>query len=100
MLSEGLQWEGPVVWWQPVVGQRHALSPEVRPKPGQERDTGCGQSVTLIDPSDVDWLMPTCDDCVARAVELGEQRRQRSSQQAPSWESPAQAAVRRLRGLQ
>ncbi|MDR7301869.1 zinc finger protein [Haloactinomyces albus] len=69
-MYEGLvgSWQGPVVWWQPVLGERHALSPEERPRPGQTRDTVCGLSVTLQAPSDVDWLLPTCDECWAQAV--------------------------------
>ncbi len=97
MSSGGLTWRGPVVWWQPVAGWRHALSPDQRPRPGQERQTVCGEQVTLIEPSDVDWLLPTCDTCMAAAVELGEQRR-RADAQSASWESPFQAVVRRLRG--
>lgn len=97
VLSGGLSWKGPVVWWQPVAGWRHALPPDRRPHPGEERETVCGESVTLIDPSDVDWLLPTCDTCMARAMELVEQRRQ-EEQYARSWESPAESAARRLRG--
>lgn len=96
VFSGGLSWQGPVAWWQPVAGWRHALPPDQRPRPGQERETLCGEQVTLIDPSDVDWLLPTCATCMATAIELGEQRRR--AERAPSWESPAQEAARRLRG--
>ncbi|MDR7301951.1 zinc finger protein [Haloactinomyces albus] len=63
----GVEWEGPVVWWQPVEGQRHAFSPDRRPRPGQERDTVCGEQVTLVELAEVDWLAPTCDVCMAEA---------------------------------
>lgn len=77
--EESLKWQGPVVWWNPVDGFRHAFSPERRPHPGQERITECGLSVTLIEPGPVDWLMPTCDTCMARAREHVEDRRNDTS---------------------
>ncbi len=73
--EEGLRWQGPVVWWNPVDGLRHAFSPERRLHPGQERDTQCGLPVTLIEPDAVDWLMPTCETCMARACARMEDRR-------------------------
>ncbi|SFD85186.1 hypothetical protein SAMN04487819_10491 [Actinopolyspora alba] len=39
----GWGWSGPVVWWNPVGGFRHAFSREIRPRPEQRRDTLCGQ---------------------------------------------------------
>ncbi|NYH80353.1 hypothetical protein FHR84_003710 [Actinopolyspora biskrensis] len=76
----GWGWSGPVVWWNPVAGLRHAFSRELRPRPGQERDTLCGQWVTLIDPSELDWLLPTCDICMSVAVEHGREKEDRERQ--------------------
>ncbi len=73
-LEEGLFWQGPVVWWNPVGGWRHAFAPDMKPRPGQERVTVCGQAVVLIDPSELDWLAPTCDACMGRAKEWSQQR--------------------------
>lgn len=61
------EWEGPVVWWQPTRGERHAFPPDRRPRPGQERETVCGEQVTLVELAEVDWLAPTCDACMAEA---------------------------------
>lgn len=58
---------GPVVYWRPFEGLRHALSPAELPRAGQVRDTLCGVSATLTDPSEVDWLAPTCDHCMVHA---------------------------------
>ncbi|NYH79477.1 hypothetical protein FHR84_002815 [Actinopolyspora biskrensis] len=80
----GLSWEGPVVWWNPVEGLRHAFTPEQRPRPDQWRATLCGPRVTLIEPDEVDWLLPTCDDCMSAAVTRGrdrEHRREETSRQ-------------------
>lgn len=77
-----LSWEGPVVWWHPVDGWRHALSPELRPRPGQERATVCGEAVTLAEASDVDWLAPTCDTCMAEARARGNARAARDRARA------------------
>ncbi|ASU80706.1 hypothetical protein CDG81_00595 [Actinopolyspora erythraea] len=76
----GWGWSGPVVWWNPVGGFRHAFSREVRPRPQQQRDTLCGQRVTLIDPSEVDWLVPTCDICMSTAIEHGREQEQREQE--------------------
>lgn len=77
-ISEALQQPiGPVVWWQPVEGERHALPPHRRPHPGEERETLCERRVTLIDPTDVDWLCPTCDVCMVRARERVHEREDR-----------------------
>ena len=73
-LEEGLFWQGPVVWWNPVDGWRHAFAPDRKPQPEQERVTLCGQAVVLIDPSELDWLAPTCDVCMNRAKEWSQQR--------------------------
>lgn len=81
-MSGGLQWEGPVVWWNPVAGQRHAFGPDRRPHPGEERDTLCGATVTLTDPSDVDWLMPTCDICMSAAVARSDARAERDERRS------------------
>ncbi|GAB3549139.1 hypothetical protein J2S53_004147 [Actinopolyspora lacussalsi] len=91
--EETLRWRGPVVWWQPVAGWRHALSPELRPRPGQRRTTLCGEDVELIDPTEVDWLMPTCDTCMSLACDRMEQRRLNEDEQARR-----RAAIRRLTG--
>ncbi|WP_017973539.1 zinc finger protein [Actinopolyspora halophila] len=80
----GLSWEGPVVWWNPVEGFRHAFTPERRPRPEQRRETLCGLRVTLIEPDEVDWLLPTCDDCMSAAVVRGrdkEHRREEAGRQ-------------------
>ncbi|MBA8825775.1 hypothetical protein FHX42_003141 [Saccharopolyspora lacisalsi] len=57
-----------------MYGWRHAFSPEAKPRPEQERVTLCGQAVVLIDPSELDWLMPTCDTCMDRAKQWSQQR--------------------------
>lgn len=76
-MFDSLEWEGPVVWWNPVDGWRHAFTPDERPSPGRERETLCGQAVTLIDPSAVDWLMPTCDTCMNAAIHRRDDRTER-----------------------
>ena len=63
----GFGGNGPVAYWNPVDGTRHGLFPDVRPHPGQQRETLCGLSVTLGDPTPVEWLSPTCDDCWTEA---------------------------------
>ncbi|MDR7301208.1 zinc finger protein [Haloactinomyces albus] len=78
MTCGGFQWEGPVVWWRPVDGYRHALPPEERPAAGQQRETVCGESVTLTEPAAVDWLMPTCDACMAEACARRDARAERA----------------------
>lgn len=54
---------GPVAFWRPVGGLRHGLSPVEVPRPGQERTTLCGETVTIVEVSEVEWFAPTCDDC-------------------------------------
>lgn len=68
------QRQGPVVYWRPLKGERHALPPTHVPRPGEERETLCGLNVTTTDPSDVDWLDPTCGHCMARATALRDAR--------------------------
>ncbi|SFD72881.1 zinc-finger [Actinopolyspora alba] len=70
-------WRGPVVWWNPIAGYRHAFGPDTPPRPEQHRDTLCGVSVTLTESSDADWLLPTCDSCMSEALIRSENREQR-----------------------
>ncbi|SFT89828.1 zinc-finger [Actinopolyspora lacussalsi subsp. righensis] len=88
-MLDSLEWQGPVVWWNPVGGWRHAFTPDQRPHPGQERETLCERTVTLIEPSDVDWLMPTCDTCMTAAIRRRDDRteRDRHTHTGP-WASP------------
>ncbi|GAB3294437.1 zinc finger protein [Parasphingorhabdus pacifica] len=65
---------GPVVFWRPLQEQRHAIHPTPRPHPGQQRRTLCGVDATLTDPSAVDWLAPTCPECMAAAKKLDAER--------------------------
>ncbi|WP_372495380.1 zinc finger protein [Saccharopolyspora soli] len=75
----GLVSPGPVVYWRPHGGQRHALWPMELPRAGQERETVCGDTITLIEPSEVDWLDPTCEFCMTRARELRDARERGST---------------------
>ncbi|NYH80820.1 hypothetical protein FHR84_004188 [Actinopolyspora biskrensis] len=74
---DGFEWPGPVVWWNPVDGFRHAFDAGQRTRPGQNRETLCGSNVVLIDPSELDWLLPTCDICMSAAVERGRTKEER-----------------------
>lgn len=65
---------GPVAYWRPVRGQRHALSAEWLPHPGQVRDALCGLRLVLTEPSDHDWLAETCTACLNRAKALRDER--------------------------
>ncbi|MEV6229466.1 zinc finger protein [Saccharopolyspora shandongensis] len=70
----GISSVGPVVYWRPHGGRRHALWPPELPRAGQTRETVCGGTITLADPSEVDWLDPTCEFCMAKARELRDAR--------------------------
>ncbi|MEV0698469.1 zinc finger protein [Saccharopolyspora sp. NPDC050389] len=70
----GISSLGPVVYWRPHGGQRHALWPPELPRAGQTRETVCGRTVTLADPSEVDWFDPTCEFCMGKARELRDSR--------------------------
>lgn len=65
---------GPVVYWRPDGGRRHALWPPELPRAGQTRETVCGLTVTLAEPSELDWIDPTCEPCWAKARELRDAR--------------------------
>ncbi|GAA3352156.1 MULTISPECIES: zinc finger protein [Saccharopolyspora] len=67
---------GPVAYWRPAKGERHALSAEQRPYPGQVRDALCGLRFTINEPSDCDWFAESCADCLARAKALRDAREQ------------------------
>ncbi|WP_188987102.1 zinc finger protein [Saccharopolyspora thermophila] len=69
---------GPVVYWRPHGGLRHALWPPELPRAGQTRETVCGSTITLTDPSEVDWLDPTCPTCMDKARQLRDERDRRS----------------------
>jgi zinc finger protein len=70
----GISSVGPVVYWRPNGGQRHALWPLELPRAGQTRETVCGKSITLTEPSEVDWFDPTCETCMVKARELRDER--------------------------
>ena len=59
---------GLVAYWRPAGGERHALEPTQAPREGQERVTLCGETITVVEASDVAWLSPTCDFCWAEAT--------------------------------
>lgn len=59
---------GPVAYWRPFEGVRHALEPTEPPQVGQQRQALCGDSITVTAASDVAWLAPTCDFCWAEAT--------------------------------
>ena len=65
---------GPVAYWRPARGERHALSPEQRPYPGQVRDALCGLQMTITETTDCDWFAETCRDCRERAKALRDAR--------------------------
>ncbi|QUH05693.1 hypothetical protein HUO13_00885 [Saccharopolyspora erythraea] len=50
-----------------MAGERHALRPTSPPREGEERETLCGKTVLIPDPSYVDWLAPTCACCMEQA---------------------------------
>ena len=59
---------GLVAYWRPAGGERHALEPTEVPREGQERVALCGETITVVEASDVAWLSPTCDFCWAEAT--------------------------------
>lgn len=65
---------GPVAYWRPARGQRHALSADLLPHAGQVRDALCGLRLVLIQPTDDDWLAATCASCLVRAKQLRDGR--------------------------
>lgn len=67
---------GPVAYWRPAQGERHALSPEQRPYPGQSRQALCGLRLTVTEPTDCDWFAETCTECLIRAKALRDAREQ------------------------
>ena len=73
--------QGPVVYWRPFDGSRHALSPNPPPRDGQTRETLCGVTTTLAEPSELDWLDPTCPQCWVEAKERLRQRQERRRQE-------------------
>ena len=79
MLADILTWPGPVVWWHPTGGQRHAFHPDPKPAPGQHRHALCGDEATLAPATYTDWLAPTCDICMARARDRAHAREKRRS---------------------
>lgn len=70
MLFPGLEAERPVAYWRPYDGLRHGMSADEIPKPGQQRQTLCGERIDIIDASEIDWLAPTCEQCWQVAVTL------------------------------
>ncbi|MFR9729328.1 zinc finger protein [Saccharopolyspora sp. MS10] len=67
---------GPVAYWRPVSGVRHAVDPGEPPHPGQARTALCGAELKITKASAEDWLAPTCAACweVARALRDAAQR--------------------------
>ncbi|MCA1187844.1 MULTISPECIES: zinc finger protein [unclassified Saccharopolyspora] len=65
---------GLVVYWRPMRGERHGFSPDRPPRAGELRSALCGTSAELVEPSDVDWLDPTCAECGRQARNLLELR--------------------------
>ncbi|GAB2760580.1 hypothetical protein GCM10027174_41330 [Salinifilum aidingensis] len=59
--------QGPVVYWRPWQGLRHALDPSEPPQPGQQRTGLCGAPVEVRDAGATEWLAPTCPACWDRA---------------------------------
>ena len=66
--------QGPVVYWRPWEGLRHALDPSEPPQPGQQRTGLCGTAVEVREADAVEWLAPTCTDCWTHARELRDSR--------------------------
>ncbi|MGI8308910.1 zinc finger protein [Saccharopolyspora hattusasensis] len=62
-MHDMFQSAGLVAYWRPVDGVRHGLSPVELPYPGQERETLCGTTVTVVKTTAIDWLSPTCAAC-------------------------------------
>ncbi|RKT83949.1 zinc-finger [Saccharopolyspora antimicrobica] len=62
-MHDMFQSAGLVAYWRPVDGVRHGLLPTEPPYPGQERETLCGTTVSIVKPTDLDWLAPTCGPC-------------------------------------
>lgn len=65
---------GPVVYWHPFNGERHALWPVSPPEPDQERDTVCGLRTVIERATELEWLAPTCHECWAKARALRDAR--------------------------
>ncbi|MCA1227001.1 zinc finger protein [Saccharopolyspora sp. 6M] len=70
---------GLVVYWRPMGGARHAFSPDRPPREGEWRSALCGTGGELVEPSDVDWLDPTCPECGRQARTLLDLRRNHRS---------------------
>jgi len=64
-----------VAYWRPLDGWRHAFSAYRSPRAGDERSALCGYTGTLAEPSDVDWLDPTCSECRRQTRILAQARR-------------------------
>lgn len=52
-----------IAYWRPFGGFRHGLYPDAPPHPGQQRETLCGLNLTVGNPTEVEWLSPTCESC-------------------------------------
>lgn len=70
----GMQAKGPLVYWRPWNGERHALWPTSIPRAGQERDTLCGAKASITEPTEIEWLAPTCGVCMSKAQGLRDSR--------------------------
>lgn len=66
--------QGPVAYWRPYEGTRHAMEPSEPPRPGHDRETLCGDAISVVEPTVVDWLAPTCAECWRRALRLRDAR--------------------------
>ena len=64
----------PVAYWRPFEGERHGMAATRLPRLGQEREALCGRLITIVDPSVVDWLAPTCSECWGRATRIRDKR--------------------------
>ncbi|MCX2730851.1 hypothetical protein OOZ19_11425 [Saccharopolyspora sp. NFXS83] len=71
--------DGPVAYWRPVDGARHAMLPTERPHPGQQRKSLCGEDITITKASPEDWLAPTCAACWDAARTRGDEAAQRNA---------------------
>ncbi|WP_372495396.1 hypothetical protein [Saccharopolyspora soli] len=43
------------------------MAPTGPPIPGQERETFCGLTISVVIATEVQWLAPTCETCWAEA---------------------------------
>ncbi|KAA5824942.1 zinc finger protein [Saccharopolyspora hirsuta] len=61
--------------WQPAAQRCHAIAGTLPPGPhraGERLTTLCEQHVTAAEPSALNWLWPTCPECLRAAGRMPE----------------------------